>query len=96
MVASLTFYEAIPGLIDILPASLQKDVERLKLAPYEASIAAMRHVLADWHFDRDWSVPQSRQPSRIIAVTSSCLPAPACARIRRRLAHACAGIRRRK
>ena len=53
MVASLSFYEAIPGLLDILPASLQKDVERLKLAPYEASIAAMRHVLADWHFDRE-------------------------------------------
>jgi 5-methylthioadenosine/S-adenosylhomocysteine deaminase len=53
MVASLSFYEAIPGLLEILPASLQKDVERLKLAPYEASIAAMRQVLADWHFDRE-------------------------------------------
>ena len=53
MVASLTFYEAIPGLIDVLPAGLQKDVERLKLAPFEASIAAMRRGLSDWRFDRD-------------------------------------------
>jgi 5-methylthioadenosine/S-adenosylhomocysteine deaminase len=57
MVASLSFYEAIPGLLDILPANLQKDIERLKLAPYEASIAAMRQVLADWHFDREFVRP---------------------------------------
>jgi 5-methylthioadenosine/S-adenosylhomocysteine deaminase len=57
MVASLSFYEAIPGLLDILPAGLQKDVERLKLAPYEASIAAMRQVLSDWHFDREFVRP---------------------------------------
>ena len=53
MVASLTFYEAIPGLMDVLPAALQRDVERLKMAPYEASLAAMRQVLTDWRFDRD-------------------------------------------
>src|SRR5262249_59238761 len=46
MVASHTFYEAIPGLLEMLPAGLQKDVERLKLAPFEASIAAMHQVLS--------------------------------------------------
>jgi len=53
MVANLSFYEAIPGLLDVLPAALQKDVARLRLAPYEASLAAMRQVLADWRFDRE-------------------------------------------
>jgi cytosine/adenosine deaminase-related metal-dependent hydrolase len=53
MVANITFYDAIPGLMDVLPAALQKEVERLKLAPYEASLAAMRRVLSDWSVDRD-------------------------------------------
>ena len=53
MVANLSFYEAIPGLMDVLPAALQKEVERLRLAPYEASIAAMGQVLKDWRFDRE-------------------------------------------
>jgi guanine deaminase len=53
MVASFTFLEAIPGLTDVLPAALQRDVQRLKLAPYEASLAAMRQVLTDWPVDRD-------------------------------------------
>ena len=50
---SLTFYEAIPGLLDVLPPALQKEVERLRLAPYEASLTAMRRVLTDWSFDRE-------------------------------------------
>ena len=53
MVASLTFYDAIPGLLDVLPAALQKDVARLRMSPYEASLAAMRQVLKDWRFDRE-------------------------------------------
>ncbi len=57
MVASLTFYEAVPGLLDVLPAGLQKDVGRLRLAPFEASIAAMRQVLSDWRFDRELVSP---------------------------------------
>jgi guanine deaminase len=53
MVAGFTFYEAIPGLMDVLPPALQKEVERLKLAPEEASLSAMRQVLSDWSLDRD-------------------------------------------
>src|ERR1051325_8179674 len=33
MVAELSFYEAIPGLLDALPPALQTEVERLRLAP---------------------------------------------------------------
>lgn len=53
MVADRSFFEAIPGLMDALPPSLQKDVERLRLAPFEASLAAMRAALHGWRFDRD-------------------------------------------
>ncbi|HJQ57931.1 MAG TPA: amidohydrolase [Vineibacter sp.] len=53
MVASLSFFEAVPGLLDVLPAALQKQVERFRLAPYEASLAAMRTALKGWRFDHD-------------------------------------------
>jgi 5-methylthioadenosine/S-adenosylhomocysteine deaminase len=52
MVANMSFYEAIPGLLDVLPAALRADVERLRLAPFEASLDAMRRALRDWRFDR--------------------------------------------
>ena len=54
MVADLTFYEAIPGLIERCSPALQKEVERLRFAPYEASLAAMRQVLPNWRFDASW------------------------------------------
>lgn len=53
MVATLSFFEAIPGLLEALPPALQKEVERLRLAPDEASLAAMRTALKHWRFDRD-------------------------------------------
>lgn len=53
MVANMSFFEAIPGLLDVLPKALQREVERLRLAPYEQSLEAMRSVLKNWRFDRD-------------------------------------------
>ena len=53
MVADRTFFEAIPGLMDALPADLQKGVEALRLAPWETSIAGMRAALRGWTLDRD-------------------------------------------
>jgi cytosine/adenosine deaminase-related metal-dependent hydrolase len=52
MVAELSFYEAIPGLLDALPPALQKEVERLRLAPGDATLAAMRQSMQSWRFDR--------------------------------------------
>jgi 5-methylthioadenosine/S-adenosylhomocysteine deaminase len=52
MVAELSFYEAIPGLLDALPPALQKEVERLRLAPGDATLAAMRQSMQNWKFDR--------------------------------------------
>ncbi len=53
MVADISFFEAIPGLMEILPAALQKDVERLRLAPYRATLENIRKALHAWKFDRD-------------------------------------------
>ena len=53
MVADRSFYEAIPGLADALPPALQEQVAALRLAPGEATLAAIRTILRDWSFDRD-------------------------------------------
>jgi guanine deaminase len=53
MVADLTFFEAIPGLMEALPPALQKEVERLRLAPHRTTLDNMRKALHDWKFDRD-------------------------------------------
>jgi 5-methylthioadenosine/S-adenosylhomocysteine deaminase len=53
MVADRTFFEVIPGLAEALPASLREPVAALRLAPGEATLAAIRAVLRDWSFDRD-------------------------------------------
>ena len=52
MVAELSFYESYPGLIDALPPAARKDVERLRLAPGEATLKVMRESLHGWAFDR--------------------------------------------
>src|SRR5213594_1809958 len=53
MVADRTFYEAIPGLMEVLPPALQQDVEKLRPAPCKTSIDNMRRALAGWKLDRD-------------------------------------------
>jgi guanine deaminase len=53
MIADRSFFEAIPGLIGVLPPELQKAVEALRLAPGETSIANMRTALKAWTLDRE-------------------------------------------
>ncbi len=53
MVADLSFFEAIPGLVEALPPPLQKELERLRLAPYRTSLDNMRKALHGWKFDRE-------------------------------------------
>src|SRR5437764_1604382 len=52
MVANRTFFEAIPGLMEALPAELQERVAKLRLAPGEATLQGVRAALDDWSFDR--------------------------------------------
>jgi cytosine/adenosine deaminase-related metal-dependent hydrolase len=53
MVADLTFYEAIPGLMDVLTPGMRKDVAKLRLAPWKTSVANMRRALRGWTLDRE-------------------------------------------
>jgi len=53
MVADRTFFEAIPGLMEVLPPPLQHDVEKLRLAPWKTSVDNMRKALHEWKLDRD-------------------------------------------
>jgi 5-methylthioadenosine/S-adenosylhomocysteine deaminase len=53
MVADRTLFEAIPGLTEALPPALQKEVERLRLAPYQTTLENIRKALQGWKFDRD-------------------------------------------
>ena len=52
MVADRTFFEAIPGLMDVLTPDMQKDVEKLRMAPWKTSVANMRKALRGWTLDR--------------------------------------------
>jgi 5-methylthioadenosine/S-adenosylhomocysteine deaminase len=51
MVADISFFEAIPGLMDRLPPSLQKEVESFKLSPWKATTAQMKKALQKWPFE---------------------------------------------
>jgi 5-methylthioadenosine/S-adenosylhomocysteine deaminase len=53
MVADRTFFEAIPGLAEVLPDSLRNDVEKLRPAPWKTSVDNMRRALAGWKLDRE-------------------------------------------
>src|SRR5260370_19728720 len=52
MVADLTFFEAIPGLMARLPAALQKEVESFRLAPWKATSKQMKKALQKWPFEK--------------------------------------------
>ena len=77
MVAELSFYEAIPGLLDALPPALQKEVERLRLAPGDATLDRDAPVDAELGVrPRVRFAPRSRRPFRTTAPTTSCASAP--------------------
>jgi len=56
MVADRTVYEAIPGLMDALPGPLQAAVARLRMQPWEGTLAAIADILRDWR----WSAKDIR------------------------------------
>ena len=53
MVANLSFFEAIPGLIAALPPRLQKEVERLRMAPTDSILQAMAATVRQWKSDAE-------------------------------------------
>lgn len=53
MMADRTLYQALPGLLDALPAPLRERAARLATVPHETSIEACKTILAQWPFDRE-------------------------------------------
>lgn len=52
MVADISFFEAIPGLMDRLPPGLRQEVESFKTAPWKATTKQMRRALQKWRFEK--------------------------------------------
>ncbi len=53
MLADLSFYQAIPGLLDALPDRHRHAVSAYEEAPYQTSLRMMREQLHDWSFDTE-------------------------------------------
>ena len=52
MVADISFFQAIPGLMSRLPPALRKEVESFKYAPWKATTKQMRRALQKWRFEK--------------------------------------------
>jgi 5-methylthioadenosine/S-adenosylhomocysteine deaminase len=53
MMADTTFYSAIPGLIDAMPAGLREKAQAMRATPYDVSLATCADIIENWAFDRD-------------------------------------------
>lgn len=51
MMADITLFRAIPGLMEALPQELRSRAEAMAAAPHEAHMAACREILENWEFD---------------------------------------------
>lgn len=52
MVADITFFDAIPGLLERLSPALQKEVESFRYAPWKATTRQIRKALQKWPFEK--------------------------------------------
>ena len=53
MMADRSFYQAIPGLAEALPAELREQALKAKYAPYKETLSSVEGVLKNWKFDPD-------------------------------------------
>lgn len=53
MMADITLFNAIPGLLDALPDPLRAQAAAMAAAPYDRHIAVCRAILEGWSLDRD-------------------------------------------
>jgi guanine deaminase len=53
MVADLTFYQAVPGLIDALPDDARDRASKMRMGGADATVAALRGLAATWSHPRD-------------------------------------------
>src|SRR5258708_1421722 len=52
MVADITFFDAIPGLMERLSPSLQKEVESFRYQPWKTTTRQMKKALQKWPFEK--------------------------------------------
>jgi len=71
MVADLTFYQAVPGLIDALPDDARDRAGKMRMGGADATVAALRRLAATWSHPRDRLRLASRRPSRTTAPANS-------------------------
>lgn len=57
MMADTTFYQAIPGLLDSLPAPHRALANAMSTASHQEHLAACADMLNAWDHDRDWARP---------------------------------------
>jgi 5-methylthioadenosine/S-adenosylhomocysteine deaminase len=50
MIADRSFYQAIPGLLDVFPAELRSLAETMRVAPAETTLAPLREAARTWSF----------------------------------------------
>jgi guanine deaminase len=53
MVADRSFFEAIPGLLEVLPPAARDEVAKLRPAPWPTSVDNMRQALRGWKLERE-------------------------------------------
>jgi 5-methylthioadenosine/S-adenosylhomocysteine deaminase len=53
MVADLTFYQAVPGLIDSLPDDARDRAGKMRMGGADATVAALRRLATTWSHPRD-------------------------------------------
>jgi 5-methylthioadenosine/S-adenosylhomocysteine deaminase len=53
MMADVSFYRAIPGLLDAMPPDLRERAEAVRLQPFDVSLATCRKLLDGWSWNRD-------------------------------------------
>jgi 5-methylthioadenosine/S-adenosylhomocysteine deaminase len=53
MLADLSFYQAVPGLLEAMPDRLRREVTIYDEAPHESTLAMMRESLQGWKHDRE-------------------------------------------
>ena len=76
MVADLTFFEAIPGLMERLPPALQKEVETFRYAPWKATTKQMKKALQKWPFENGPSRAGADHPAPLQRRLPGRLPRP--------------------
>jgi 5-methylthioadenosine/S-adenosylhomocysteine deaminase len=53
MMADVTFYQAIPGLLDAMPPALRERAAAVRLQSFDVSLATCRKLIETWRWDRE-------------------------------------------